>query len=114
MNILDSLAESLYHTIATIFNTETKNTVELTLNTEEAKQAFGDLSTNAALVYAKQLGKNPREIAQTIIENFNHPAIQKMEIAGPGFINIFLTQTAFSELAQAAFSNPEQFFKPLW
>ncbi|KAJ8968963.1 hypothetical protein NQ317_018327 [Molorchus minor] len=57
---------------------------------------FGDYQCNSALPLAniyKQLGKKiaPREIAQKIVENVpSHELIEKFEVAGPGFINIFL------------------------
>ncbi len=57
-------------------------------------EQFGDYATNIALQLAKQLGKNPREVAQTIVDNIKHDAIQSVEIAGPGFINIRLTDAA--------------------
>ena len=52
---------------------------------------FGDFSTNIAFGLAKQLGKNPREIAQEISDKLNSPEnlINKVEIAGAGFINIY-------------------------
>ncbi|HJZ24197.1 MAG TPA: hypothetical protein VJ201_07105 [Candidatus Babeliales bacterium] len=66
-------------------------TCRLTLNMDEAKQQFGDLSSNAALVLAGQLQQKPRDIAQTIATDFTHPLITKTEIAGPGFINFFVS-----------------------
>lgn len=52
----------------------------------------GDISTNLALNLSKSTKKNPRELAQQIIENLSIPDefIQKAEIAGPGFINFLL------------------------
>ena len=49
----------------------------------------GDLATNLALILAKKIGKAPREVAQTIIDELDLPAagLQSAEIAGPGFIN---------------------------
>lgn len=56
---------------------------------------FGDLATNVALQLAKPLGKKPRDIAETIAgklrENEN---IADVAVAGPGFINIRLSDTA--------------------
>jgi arginyl-tRNA synthetase len=62
---------------------------------ERPKQAeHGDFSTNAAMLLAKPLGRAPREIAadleKAIAAEFGD-AIARTEIAGPGFINIFLT-----------------------
>lgn len=84
----------------------------LELNVDEQKQAFGDLNSNAALTLAKEFKKSPREVAQLIIKEFKHKAIEKSDIAGPGFINFFLTQEAFKNLSQSLFEHKEQFFKP--
>ena len=52
----------------------------------------GDYATNAAMILARQTGGNPRQIAQRLIEAYAPPAdrIDRLEIAGPGFINITL------------------------
>ncbi|HWC75313.1 MAG TPA: arginine--tRNA ligase [Gemmatimonadales bacterium] len=52
----------------------------------------GDLATNLALALAKTLGEKPRAIAERLVANIELPSglVQKMEIAGPGFINFFL------------------------
>jgi len=52
---------------------------------------FGDFQTNFAMIFAKILKQAPRNIALKIQENFiKNEVIEKIEIAGPGFINIFL------------------------
>ncbi len=50
----------------------------------------GDYATNAALKYSRQLGQNPRQIANKIVELINKDNLNKIEIAGPGFINFFI------------------------
>ena len=58
---------------------------------------FGDYQSNAAMVLAKQLKKNPRELAGIVIDHFEGGELcEKPEIAGPGFIN-FRLQTGFLE-----------------
>lgn len=54
--------------------------------------AHGDWSSNLAMLLAKPARKKPREIAQILADNLVDPegAVQKVEIAGPGFINLFL------------------------
>lgn len=53
---------------------------------------FGDFATNTALQLAKQLGKNPREIGETLAEKLRSDArFAHVEVAGPGFINLTLT-----------------------
>lgn len=54
--------------------------------------AHGDLSTNAALVLAKQAGRKPRDIAELLAARLkDHPHVASVEIAGPGFVNLRLT-----------------------
>ncbi|MBL4661256.1 MAG: arginine--tRNA ligase [Alcanivoracaceae bacterium] len=53
----------------------------------------GDFATNMALTLAKPLGKNPREIAKLIVDELIESLhVAKVEIAGPGFLNFFLTE----------------------
>lgn len=51
---------------------------------------FGDFSTNIAMISSKRLSKPAPEVAQMLMHNIVHPAILKMEIAGPGFINFYI------------------------
>jgi len=52
---------------------------------------FGDFQCNDSMVMAKVLKKPPRAIADTFVrEKVKHPAIDRMEVAGPGFVNLFL------------------------
>lgn len=59
-------------------------------------KSHGDFACNAALILAKTAAMPPRALAEKIIKQLNNddPAIKKFEIAGPGFINVFLTQQA--------------------
>ncbi|MCC7151319.1 MAG: arginine--tRNA ligase [Rubrivivax sp.] len=61
--------------------------------------AHGDLAITAAMPLARQLKKNPREIAQALVDALRaEPAVQRwvsaLEIAGPGFVNLRLTADA--------------------
>ena len=85
--------------------------IEITSNTDAQKQEFGDLSTNAALILAQHRKEQPRVIAQLIATHFRHELIERLEIAGPGFINFFLTQQAFEHLACQLYQGNAQFFK---
>ena len=53
--------------------------------------AHGDLSVNLAMPLAREIRQNPRQIARTIVDHLqlNRNWIEKVEIAGPGFINFF-------------------------
>ena len=64
--------------------------------------AHGDLSTNAAMLVAKPLGKNPREIATTLVEHFKaDPDVTSVEIAGPGFINFRLANPVWHQVLRS-------------
>jgi len=57
--------------------------------------AHGDFATNIALALAKQVKTSPRQLAQNIIDQLEKsPLVTKVEIAGPGFINFFLSKGA--------------------
>ncbi|MGZ3405940.1 MAG: arginine--tRNA ligase [Polyangia bacterium] len=64
------------------------------------KVEFGDIQINAAMQLAKAEKKPPREIAQRIVDAIkDHPAIAKTEIAGPGFVNVFVRDAWLAENA---------------
>jgi arginyl-tRNA synthetase len=72
--------------------------------------AHGDLASNIALVSAKAAGKNPRELASALVEKLEGAAgITKMEIAGPGFINFFLSSDAATQVIKDALSQGQAF-----
>ena len=67
---------------------------EINLEFPENPQ-FGDYTTNVAMISAKENGDNPRKLAETIVEKLDKDStlakiIEKIEIAGPGFINFWL------------------------
>ena len=65
--------------------------------TQSTQSKFGDYQCNNALKLAKELKANPREVAQKIVDHFDRTKIAKLEIAGPGFINITLDPSYLSE-----------------
>ena len=78
---------------------------------ERPKQvAYGDAACNIAMQLAKPLGKNPRELAQNIIDAMPaNSLISALEIAGPGFINIRLTDAAKQSVVQAVIEQGASF-----
>lgn len=55
------------------------------------ERSHGDIATNAAMVLAKQAGQKPRDLAETLAARLRAlPTVTKVEIAGPGFINVTL------------------------
>ena len=73
------------------------------INAEPTKDAaHGDIATNAAMVLAKPAGKNPREITGKIAAELQkHPQIAKVDVAGPGFINLTLKPEIWPEVVAA-------------
>jgi len=63
---------------------------------------FGDFATNVAMQLAGQQGRSPREIAEDIANKLRQqPEITEVTVAGPGFINIHLSDTALIQALQA-------------
>jgi arginyl-tRNA synthetase len=59
-------------------------------------KTHGDMATNAAMVLAKDAGKKPRDLAEAIAGKLrSDPLIEKVDIAGPGFINLSLKPSAW-------------------
>ena len=58
------------------------------------EKTHGDFACNVAMMLSKQAKMKPRDIATAIVEELeNNALIEKVEVAGPGFINIFLNQS---------------------
>lgn len=76
-------------------------------------EAHGDISVNLAMLLSKPLKKNPRQIAAEIIENLAvDPAIvERLEIAGPGFINVFLANAVLQKSVLNIIDEKEHFGK---
>ena len=70
-------------------------------------RAHGDFATNIAMILAKPLKKNPRQIAEDIIASLpKDDHISKVEIAGPGFINFFVNKDAISKALKNMSADP--------
>ncbi|MBV7387673.1 arginine--tRNA ligase [Pasteurellaceae bacterium TAE3-ERU1] len=72
---------------------------------QSAKPQFGDYQANGVMAAAKKLGMPPRELAQHVVDALDGgEMIEKLEIAGPGFINITLNRTWLAAQGQALLS----------
>ncbi|MFV0413015.1 MAG: arginine--tRNA ligase, partial [Oscillospiraceae bacterium] len=72
----------------------------------------GDLAANLAMVSAKAFGMAPRKIAEAIVAHLpslENSVFQKVEIAGPGFINLFLSDAYFGSVVMAACVSAEKY-----
>jgi arginyl-tRNA synthetase len=71
---------------------------------------FGDFATNVAMILAKPAQKKPREVAERLIQALPaSPYVLKVDIAGPGFINFFLSTAAAADVVVKILAEKEQF-----
>ena len=79
---------------------------------ENSDKNHGDLASNIALIIAKPLKTNPQVIANDIKDAFiNDEDLIKVEVAGPGFINFFLSTKAHSEVLKQIFNEKGSYGK---
>jgi arginyl-tRNA synthetase len=70
----------------------------------------GDWASNIAMLLAKPLKTKPRELAEVIVSKIgSDPHLEKMEVAGPGFINFFVTNLWVRDVLQTAVNEREKF-----
>lgn len=74
--------------------------LKLKVELKRPDEQFGDYATNIALQIAKQVGQNPRQVAEDIKAKFSHDLVTDISIAGPGFINLKLSDLALLNLAK--------------
>lgn len=91
---MEQIRDVIQKTVKELFDLETH--VLLTRPDEQ----YGDITTNVALQLSAQLGRSPREIAEHLSAALEHELLLKKEVAGPGFINIWLTDEALISLSQ--------------
>ncbi len=89
--------------------------VELTDFTVEVPQnrSHGDYAINAAMVWSRLFKTAPRGIAEALISNLSLDGsyIEKCEIAGPGFINLFLSQKYYADIVADVLNKGEEYGK---
>lgn len=70
----------------------------------------GDFACNVALTLAKRIGMAPRQLAESIVAALpKHADVERVEIAGPGFINFFITPAAFRRVVPEVLQAGEAF-----
>lgn len=106
---------SLKHQLSALIATELK-----TLSGDEpinpnvitaSKPEFGDYQANGVMSLAKALKRNPRELGAELLarlEALNHPLLGKIELAGPGFINLHLSPQALLEAGNGVLASPNE------
>jgi arginyl-tRNA synthetase len=112
MNVVDHVKSVFFSFVQDHFGIDVQilPTLAFNLNTESVREQFGDMSTNIPFVLAKITNKSPQHIAALIAEEIQDPYIQKIELAGVGFLNIYFTPIALQTLAQEIDTQKEAFF----
>lgn len=97
------MSENLAQVLSAIIGHEFENrgaNADFGKVTRATKPEFGDFQCNGAMAASKVLGANPREIASSIAVSLSSNQIfEKIEVAGPGFLNIFLKNETLSARA---------------
>ncbi len=77
-------------------------------------KSHGDFSTNAAIVIANKLKLNPKELAETLkAKLLLNQYFSKVQVAGPGFINIEVSFKFWTDFINAVYANPDEFGRTL-
>jgi arginyl-tRNA synthetase len=80
-----------------------------------AKPEFGDYSTNAAMLLAPGLGEQPREAAEKLAAELDRSlvgSLERVEVAGPGFLNLFLAEGWYRRAAAELAAHGERLGRP--
>ncbi|HEC2150912.1 TPA: arginine--tRNA ligase [Staphylococcus delphini] len=112
MNIIDQVKQTLIQEIeksiqqANIVESIPEIKIEIPKDTKN-----GDYATNIAMVLTKLAKRNPREIAQLIVDHLDNEAahVKKIDIAGPGFINFYLDSSYLNAVIDQALEQDTQF-----
>ena len=72
-------------------------------------EAHGDYATNVAMKFSRLFGKAPRDVAAMLIEKINRDGIDKIEIAGPGFINFFMKHDSLQAFVNKIITEDENY-----
>ena len=106
MNNQDSLKQSLIEALASYGLSLTNEDIVIETSKDPS---HGDYSTNAALKFAKRLGKTPRDLALALQEGLHNPNVDHIEVAGPGFINFFMKKDALQGIIKKIFDEGDQY-----
>ncbi|MGJ5714714.1 arginine--tRNA ligase [Staphylococcus equorum] len=114
MNIIDqvkqTLVEEINNSIQQAQLADTSEIPEIKIEIPKDK-SNGDYSTNIAMVLTKIAKRNPREIAQAIVDNLDttKAKVEKVAIAGPGFINFYLDNSYLTAIISEAMDKGDKF-----
>lgn len=103
------LKKEIQRAVESAFDT-TLDIEKIVIETPKNK-SHGDFSSNVAMQMTRILHKNPREIAQNIVDHINkeNANISEIEIAGPGFLNFTLSKDRFSKIISEILNKKEEY-----
>lgn len=101
MNTILSELQNRFTTAGILAFPEIKDTLPIDI-TQSTQEKFGHYQCNSAMKIGKQLKKNPRQVATELIQKLvSDDLIEKIEIEGPGFINITLSTSVINRAVQS-------------
>jgi len=109
----EKIKESLRSIIIDLYGSSESIHDEFEISIQDNKEnQYGDLASNVALVLAKPLKRNPKEIAEEIKGKFiTDKEIVKVDVAGPGFINFFLSKESHGAILRDISIQKDKFGK---
>ena len=106
MNIENLLKEKLVNALNSL--SLEVSVADIVIETSKSP-IHGDYATNCALKFASRLKKSPRDFAQEIVGILEKSGIEKIEIAGPGFINFFLEKTTIGSVVKKVIAEGDNY-----
>ena len=109
----EKIQDSLKGILSGLYSNSDFDIDQYVINIQENNdKEHGDLASNIALILAKPLKKQPKEIANEVVEQFIvDKDITKVEVAGPGFINFFLSKSSHGEVLKDILAGKDNFGK---
>ena len=108
-DIVTCLKEIIVNALKKVFDLDIK--IEEVIIESPKEKTHGDYSTNIAMRLAKTLHNSPVNIANKLLEGLNDELIEKVEIAGPGFINFFIKKLSLTSTIKEVLTLKENFGK---
>ena len=110
------ISELVQNAITQLSNAQTiPSELTYSINIDASKdKTHGDFASNIALILSKQAGMPPRKLAELIIEKLvqnNNKSIEKIEMAGPGFINFFISSSSNFTIIKTIFEQKNNSFR---
>lgn len=106
MNVVEQLKINIQNAFSSLGKEVPLNDIII----ETAKDAsHGDYASNCALKLSRLFGKNPREVADLLVSKLDLSNIEKVEIAGPGFINFFMKNDSLQPVVRKIIEENEKY-----